>query len=178
MGTVTQGYLKEVLDYNPLTGILTWKARPLESFATIGAGKAWNTRFSGTAAGNLSKSIGYSVINLRGRRYLAHRLIWLYTHGEFPTTGIDHINHIKTDNRMLNLRAVSHSDNKKNTPKHANNTSGATGVVFCKKNSKWIARIQLTGKTKHLGYFKEKDDAVVARRRANILYNFHENHGL
>jgi hypothetical protein len=84
---------------------------------------------------------------------------------------IDHINNIKTDNRLINLRFATYKENSMNASMKSNNTSGNTGVSFDKNSQKWIARICIDGIKKHLGYFKDKDDAIEARIKAvNILF--------
>lgn len=105
---ITQNTLKELFDYNPDTGLFTWKVA-----------KARRIK-AGDVAGNLNNT-GYIHIRVDGKNYQAHRLAWLYTHGKFPDNCIDHINGIKDDNRISNLRDVTTQENnstllaKKNT---------------------------------------------------------------
>lgn len=83
---------------------------------------------------------------------------------------VDHINHNKLDNRVCNLRVCTQQQNNMNARKGCNNTSGVRGVSFHKTNNKWKANIQVNGKRMHLGYFKTKDEAIEARRQAEIEY--------
>lgn len=90
---------------------------------------------------------------------------------------IDHINGNTQDNRLINLREVSHSENVKNARRRNDNTSGVSGVHWEKRRNKWRAYIKVANRRKYLGYFENFTDAVAARRAAEKLYNFHPNHG-
>lgn len=160
---ITQERLKEVLHYNPDTGIFVWKAITRRRIR------------KGDVAGSPSK--GYTVIWIDKIRYREHRLVFLYVTGEFPRNEVDHINRIKNDNRWCNLRLVTTLENKRNLPMFKNNTSGFTGVCWRKREKKWVACIDTNYKKTHLGYFINKEDAIMARKEANIKYNFHPNHG-
>lgn len=120
---------------------------------------------------------GYYVINLLGSQYRAHRLAWLYMTGEFPENDIDHINHIRYDNRFINLRSVSRVENGKNQSKQCRNTSGITGVSWSESRGKWTAYICSNGKSYGLGRFYDKFNAICARKSAERKYGFHANHG-
>lgn len=114
-----QNRLKEMLIYYPETGIFIWNERR-------------RGRKFGQIAGNLNKVSGYVCIVIDGNNYLAHRLAWLYVHGDFPSgeqSFIDHINGKKGDNRIVNLRKASHKENHRNKPITSNNSSGITGVT-------------------------------------------------
>lgn len=149
---ITQEKLSQNLDYNPETGIFRWKI-------SIGAVK------KGDIAG-YKRLDGYCAIKIERKTYKAHRLAWLYVYGYFPENEIDHINRIKNDNRICNLREVSHQCNMRNSKKPKNNTSGVKGISWYKKIQKWEARIKINRKTKHLGKYKDFDDAVCARLAA------------
>jgi hypothetical protein len=97
-----------------------------------------------------------------GKRYLAHRLAWLYTHGAWPHKLLDHRNRVTGDNRIDNLREATGSQNKANQLTNTNNTSGFKGVYWSKQNAKWQAGIRHQGKQKHLGCFNTKEDAHTA----------------
>jgi len=160
---ITQTRLKELLDYNPDTGVFTWKVRR----SNIAAGTVIFSRHSH----------GYFQVGVDKKRYLAHRLAWLYVYGEMPEHEIDHINHDPADNRIKNLRCVTHAENLKNASLQKNNLSGINGVHYDKSRSKWMAHIQVQKKFKNLGRFDSFEDAVFARKTAEIRYGFHENHG-
>ena len=160
---MNQRRLKELLSYDKNTGIFRWKVR-----------KAYKIKI-GDIAGNLRKD-GYKRVMIDEKLYSAHRLAWLYVYGEFPKHEIDHINHNKGDNRISNLRDVTRGENRKNLANQRHNTSGTTGVAWYKPYKKWVARIRVNGKQKHLGYFDNINEAKIARQKAKIKYGFHINH--
>jgi len=146
---LTQDRLKELLDYDPETGEFVWKI----SKRGIRAG---------SVAGTL-KPIGYICIRVDGKLYRAHRLAWLYTYGYFPENQIDHLNGIRDDNRITNLREVSQFCNMQNQKTRSDNTSGFPGVCWRKQRRKWKAQIQIQGKRYGLGYYDTALDAALAR---------------
>lgn len=109
--------------------------------------------------------------------YKAHRLAWLYIYGEWPSDQIDHINHIRTDNRIKNLRDASSYENSKNQSIPKNNTSGVLGVGWNKLGRKWRSNISVNGKRLHLGCFDYFIVACAVRKEAELEYEYHENHG-
>lgn len=149
MADLTQKYLKTVLDYDPETGCF------IRLVTT-----AKNVKI-GDIAGCLSP-IGYRMIGIDGRLYYAHRLTFLYMTGRFPKDHIDHINQKKNDNRWVNLRECTPSQNQANVGLPRNNTSGFKGVCWHKGSNKWMARIIIKRKSLHLGIFKSKGDAARA----------------
>ena len=128
----------------------------------------------GKEAGCL-RSDGYRRICINGRYCLTARLIWLYAKGEWPAN-IDHINHERSDNRLCNLRSVTNAENHRNKSKFSNNTSGVSGVGWCKQTNKWRARIKVGGRRIHLGLFTHMADAITARAAAKVKYGYHPNH--
>ena len=132
----------------------------------------------GSIAGNVIGTLpdrGYISVNICGKRYFAHRLIWLYLHGNFPDKQIDHINHDRTDNRIENLRLATNHTNMKNKSKYVTNKTGYSGVS--KLGSFWMSRIGVDGNKVLLGTFKTFNEAVAARKAAEKLLNYHSNHG-
>jgi hypothetical protein len=107
---------------------------------------------------------------IRGRRFQAHRLAWLYVYGEWPNGAIDHINRDPGDNRISNLRLATPTQNNANRARPACNTSGVKGVSWIGKSRKWQAQITVHGRQKYLGRFSEKDLAVQAYRKAASAY--------
>jgi len=164
---ITQARLKEVLNYNPDTGLFTWRKRDCNKF---------NAKFAGKVAGT-NKSCEYTRILIDGNIYKAHRLVWLYVHGEWPRKEIDHINHDPIDNRLANLRDVSHLVNGRNSSLKKNSKTGVSGVNWHSAKKRWQSRINANGKRVHLGDYLDFFDAVCARKSAELLYNYHPNHG-
>lgn len=158
-----QSELKKLFTYDPDTGILTRRI-------SISTAKA------GDVVGCLDN--GYLRVCVKSRLCSVHRVIWVIVYGREPKNYIDHINHVKSDNRLVNLRDVTNQDNQRNQLKSARNTSGITGVYWHKLNKKWSARIQINNKDKHLGLFADKFEAICARKSANNKYGFHSNHGI
>tara|TARA_R100001244_G_C5089428_1_gene116025 strand:- start:21 stop:518 length:498 start_codon:yes stop_codon:yes gene_type:complete len=161
---ITQKQLKELLHYNPDTGIFTNRVRRSQSSKI------------GDVAG-CNSADGYLAIKISGKKYKGHRLAWLYVSGELPLNQIDHINGITSDNRIVNLRNVSHAENCKNQKLRNTNTSGITGVGWHKGNKKWLSKICVDDKIIHLGVFIDKFEAICARKSASNKYGFHQNHG-
>ena len=166
---------RELFDYDKTTGILTHRIRDPKYFKTERAFKWWNNRFANKPAGSVNNE-GYLLIWVFDVLYRVHRIIWLWVHGEMPKH-IDHINGDKLDNRIKNLRSVTHKENHRNQSMPRNNTSGVCGVSWHKRDKKWVAYIKVNGKTISLGYFSDKNEAIKARKQADIDYGFHENHG-
>ena len=164
------------------TGKLFWLPRPLEMFKD-GKQSAehncaiWNSRFPGTEAFTAVNGWGYRHGRIFGRAYRAHRVIWLLATKEWPADEIDHINGVKDDNRMTNLRQVTGAENRKNTRLSKANTSGIIGVSWLNSRRKWAAQIHINGRSTNLGHFLEKSDAIAARKAAEIKYGYHPNHG-
>ena len=154
---LTAEYLRSVLDYNPDTGTFTWKVSTAHRVKV------------GDVAGSLDGH-GYLRIMVQSRLYKAHRLAWLYMHSNWPKGQIDHINRNRSDNRISNLRDVSRKQNLQNSGKSSANTSGCTGVSWDKQKSKWRAHIMHNYKLIHLGYFSILEEAVAARKAAELKY--------
>jgi hypothetical protein len=123
----------------------------------------------GKPAGVLNKRTGYRVMSLDNKTYLVHRLIWLLHHGYLPKQ-IDHINRIKTDNRIENMRGATPSENVINTGLRKDNTSGCKGVSFCSIHNKWVSKIVRNNRVYHIGYFRSKEEAINARSLREDLF--------
>ena len=167
--------LRKLIDYDPDTGTLTWKRRTAETNPNDQGRRMFNTRFSGRPALDANMN-GYRRGRVFGIDYSAHRVAWAIHYGEWPNV-IDHINRVKSDNRILNLRSVTHSENLKNASMRKDNTSGHVGVYWREPGKNWLASIFDGSKVVHLGLFLKKDDAIRARKAAEVKYGFHENHG-
>ena len=154
---LTAEKLRSILHYNPETGIFTWKV-----------GSA-NQVKAGNIAG-CPNGDGYLCIRVCSRLHRAHRLAWLYVYGTWPKDQLDHINRNRSDNRIANLRDVSHKQNMQNASKRSDNTSGHPGVSWLKQHSKWRAKITHNYKQTHLGCFNTVEEALSARKAAEKLY--------
>lgn len=156
----------DIFNYCPDTGALSWKIRLPRSASKIGE-----------VAGCLNKR-GYMQVMVRGKTYKLHRIIYEMVNGPIPSgLQIDHINHIKDDNRLVNLRLVDQSANSRNRKLHSSNTSGTCGVGWDKNSGKWRARIKVNDVYMHLGLFTDITLAIKARKDAERLHGFHPNHG-
>lgn len=113
-------------------------------------------------------SCGYLHMTIFGKSYRLHRLAWLYAHGKWPRGRIDHINGIKTDNRLSNLRECIAGENARNVRRRKDNTTGVTGVTWCKQTGKFRAQIHYMGKTRPLGRFDSFVKAWEARLVAEV----------
>lgn len=149
--------LRRLLDYDPDTGIFRWKV------------SMHGSRGKGGIAGCKRKQ--YWAIAIYKRAYCAHRLAWLYIHGRWPTCLIDHINMDGMDNRLVNLREATHSQNHANATKNVRNTSGFKGVILRSDGKAWCARICKYGKRIHLGRFATKEEAWAAYAAASVSLN-------
>jgi hypothetical protein len=168
--------LRQLLEYDPETGVLKWLRRPPEMFVTEAYCKSWNTKYAGKAAGTLDNSNGYMVFKINDRKVRAHRVVLALTTGVWPDV-VDHLNGDRADNRLANLSSGSQSDNIKNSAKRSNNTTGITGVYWNTFIKKWGASIKANGVSIWLGRYDDFDCAVSARRDAEKTYGFSERHG-
>lgn len=158
------GDIRDLIDYNAETGVLTAKVN-----------------FSGRQAGSVIGSQtwqGYYAFSLFGKKCFAHRLAWLLHYGEWPSQPIDHINGIKTDNSIRNLRLCSLSQNQFNKPTQKNNTTGVKGVYWNKRDKRYVASVQFNGKKYSAGHHKDIESAKeeVMKLREKLAGEF-TNHG-
>lgn len=164
--------IRQLLTYDAETGRLVWQPRPLCMFKTQRHCSVWNARYANGEAFT-SVSGGHRIGAIFDRKFKAHRVAWAIFHGEWPDGDIDHINGDGLDNRISNLRVVSHRMNMQNVKRRRDSASGVTGVCWFKRYNKWMARIG----TKHIGYFDTLEAATAARRAAEAEHGFHSNHG-
>jgi hypothetical protein len=161
---LTQERLKERLHYDHETGI----------FTRIGKHKNWR---SGQIV-DRKTSHGYQSIDIEYKRYYLHRLAWLFVYGVWPIGDVDHINHIKQDNRISNLREATRSENQMNRLLKKSSLSGIKGVSWDTGKNKWRAQLFIEGKGKHIGYFVIKADAEAAVKTLRELHHgVFANHG-
>lgn len=145
-GRITANRVRELLDYDPLTGVFVWKVH-----------KGGGAPSNGDPAGSRMSS-GQINLGIDGTRYLAHRIAWLHYYGVWPTKIIDHINGDNSDNRIANLREASHVVNGLNAKRKKNATTKYCGVDFHKRRQQWRSR--LSGN--HLGWFPNEEQAYAA----------------
>lgn len=141
---LTQERAKELLDYDPSTGVFTWKV----------SRRGRNAK-AGMVAGSISSS-GYRMLCLDGKSYSAHRVAWLWWYGKFPENHIDHVNRIKDDNRIGNLLDVTPRENGQNLPNHS---PYGVGVHKHPDRDLYEVRLKVNGKRRYLGYYKTPEEA-------------------
>lgn len=168
--------LREVLDYDPGTGVFAWAEPEASWFKTRGHWEAYLGWVEGKAPFRPTHSGGYATGRILAVELLAHRVAWAWYYGVWPTQ-IDHINHERTDNRIANLRQAPQKQNARNASRRVDNTSGVTGVVWQKDRKKWAAQIMVDGKAISLGRYDKFEDAVAARKAGALRFGFHPNHG-
>lgn len=157
---LTQAKLKELLHYEPETGVFTWKVN------------RGGTARAGSQAGTLCKVRGYWQISVFNRLHQTHRLAWFYVHGRWPEC-LDHINRIRTDNRISNLREVTRSQNLQNSTVVRGKLSGYRGVTWCRATRSWRAQIKASGKHYDLGRYATPEQAYAAYLAGAARYHTH-----
>jgi hypothetical protein len=168
--------LRQLLRYEPDTGKLYWLSRPMSMFPKSQQANTWNTKNAGRETFTLVHK-GYYQGTIFNAKFRAHRVAWALYYGRWPERHLDHINGVRTDNRIENLREVERSENQRNQKRRTDNTSGATGVSWYVLQGKWVAEIYVDGKKKNLGYFDTYEEAISARKLAEVTHGYHENHG-
>ena len=144
---MTQNKLRELLAYNKDSGVFEW----------LRSGSGRTSKIAGRRDSN-----GYITIGIEGKVYGAHRLAWLYINGVMPDM-IDHKDRVRDNNKILNLRLSNHSENAMNCKPRINNQLGEVGVRKTKSG-----RYTATIKREHLGTFKTRDEAIEARKIAEL----------
>ena len=144
--TITQEFLQGLFSYDPETGLFT-------RLKTSGG------QLAGSIAGS-NCSGGYIGIMVNYKTYMAHRLAWLYVYGDWPKGEIDHINSIRTDNRIENLRDVTRTENNNHLVQaKSNNLLGLLGVSYYPKGGRYRATITVDRKRVHIGMFDTPHEA-------------------
>lgn len=160
---LTAERLRQLLDYDPESGLFTWVFnRP---------------RCKAGAIAGCENDRGYISIGVDGKFYLAHRLAFLWMTDEWPQYQVDHINHVKTDNRWANLSNATNQENQRNAPLRSDNKTGITGVYLSPKTNKYHAYITVDRVNIQLYSGDSFDEACTARKAAEKEHGFHENHG-
>lgn len=153
--------------YDREEGVLYWRNKNRNSIR--------HKYVAGSIKGNNN---GYRRVRIKGKNYLEHRVIMMLCFGHIPENAeIDHINHVRNDNRLINLRFVTRGENMRNKSVSSKSTTGVTGVYFYKRLQKYIARIRVNREFIHLGTFETLEEAAAARAEANLKFKFNNNHG-
>lgn len=166
MREIDVAYVRDALSYDQGTGVFVWRIRS-------DMPNNWNARFPGKTAGRVMPN-GYRTIKIKDRSYLAHRIAWLYVNGQWPSGDIDHINGVRDDSRIENLRDVHSAVNTQNqrSAHRTNKSTGLLGVTIDKRWGKFTASISVDGKKRYIGVFSCPKDAhrayIEAKRK------FHE----
>lgn len=147
-GKLKAGHLRALLSYDAKTGKFT---------ARVSRAKAR----AGNEVGS-TDARGYVWICIERQRYYAHRLAWLWTHGQWPKDQLDHVNGDTSDNRLANLRECTNAQNGQNYGLRKNNKSGLTGVHWSRERNKWCAAIRIAGKMTGLGRYGTQEEAHAA----------------
>ena len=154
---IDQETVKKLFHYDAESGMLLWRYGNGRNVKPWQQAKAPNGQ-------------GYYTVKINGTNYRVHRLIWLYVYGDFPKEDIDHKNRIRNDNRLCNLRAVSRTDNCQNISLPNHNKSGHIGVSWFELRKTWTVYVKVNKKNKWLGYYKNLDDAIAARKAGEKQY--------
>lgn len=175
---ITPDFLRQLLDYDPSTGVFHWRERPLSMFRTTPKRTAehsraiWNKRYAGKVISSVT-AYGYARIQIFQTYYFAHRIAWMLMKHQWPVNDIDHINGNRLDNRISNLRDATRAENLQNLKKSGIGASGYKGAHWNSERRKWKSSIKLHGVTHHLGYFSSKEEAhnayVKAKRRLHTF---------
>jgi hypothetical protein len=150
-------YLRKILFYGISTGYFFWLIDKS------------GTAMAGSRAGTLNPRTGYWEIKIDGNVYMASNLAWLWVVGEWPPIEVDHKNRHPSEDRWDNLRLATHSQQMMNRKLHSNNTHGVKGVY--RSGNRWEARISVENKNIQIGSYKTFEEAVAARRTAEIKYH-------
>lgn len=166
--------LRQLLDYDPETGVLTWRPRTPDMFrdgfrTAEGNCNLWNSRYAGSPAFTHLTNRGYLTGRIANRLYLAHRIIWKISYGDNPDT-VDHIDGDTLNNRIANLRSVSFVVNARNRRMRSDNPHGHQGIYNVgHPHRPWKANIG----QRTLGCFATFDEAVSAREKAEAEMGYH-----
>jgi hypothetical protein len=154
---LTQETIRHLFSYDAETGDFAWKVQ-----------KSRNIKLGEPIKAN--KITGYRCVKINKKTYPVHRLIWLYLYGHWPHGDIDHKNRIRSDNRLCNLRDVSRTDNCQNITLPSHNKSGHIGISWVKSHKSWTVYIKVDKKNKWLGYYKDINQAIAARKKGESTY--------
>lgn len=164
---ITREYLQSILLYDPETGILKWKPRPVGKHWTD---RTWNTRWAGKEAG-YSNEYGYRIVTICGKKIRGHRIIWKIMTGSWPPYHIDHEDGNTSGNIFSNIREATRAENMQNLKIPKTNKSGFMGVSWHDRSNKWQASIRYSGKSVGLGLFEDAREAHEAYLEAKRKFH-------
>jgi hypothetical protein len=164
--------LRELLNYDPDTGVFTRKHKTGDDWEA----KRWNRKWAGTEAKRMNPQ-GYISIRIKKDQTLGHRAAWLFHYGEWPSGHIDHINGIRNDNRICNLRIANPVANGRNRKVPKNSKTGIPGVCFKPHIKKFQVQIGGAERALVIGRFEDFFEACCARKSAEVIHGYHPNHG-
>lgn len=183
VSAITPQLLRQLLEYDPDTGALRWLYRPATLFPDSGQGgragnkRRWDAQYAGRRALDAADASGRRSGTLFGKRVFAHRVAWAIHYGCWPFGDIDHIDGDPANNRIGNLREVTHGENMKNRSLQRNNASGVSGVSWNKSRQRWEAYIKVEGSRIPLGFWESREEASAARYGALKVAGFADRHG-
>ena len=168
-------HAKSLVTYEPISGQFIWNKREV----VIDRDMTWNNKNAGKVIQpRLDGYVRFGFkINDKLKHMYAHRLAWFIVYNEVPEGLIDHINRVKDDNRISNLRLVSHADNNKNLGMSRKNKSGVTGVSFYKRYGTWQAHCSVNSIGKSLGYYSTIEEATEVVKKYRKDNGFSATHG-
>lgn len=177
---LTSEDLNRLLRHEPDTGKLFWRERPVGLFEDKGhtaetACRLWNAKHAGKEAFTAVQH-GYPQGRILGGTYKAHRVIWCMVYGEWPGH-IDHIDGVRSNNLLANLREVTLAENCKNRRPNRNTRSGLAGVCWRERSKRWVASIAIDGRRREIAAFKDASEAHAAYLKAARAAGYHPNHG-
>jgi hypothetical protein len=161
---LTADHLREIIHYDPETGVFTWRIRPSQR------------TFAGDVTGVAVRKDGYCSVKIGRQSYKAHRLAWLYMTGEWPEHEVDHRDRNRANNVWRNLRAATKKQNQENRTPRRDSSSGVTGVLWSNRDQAWRATIVIEGRKRHIGTRKVLSEAVALRAAASRQHHTHSEH--
>ncbi|MAF36160.1 hypothetical protein CL622_03525 [archaeon] len=174
----SQSYLKQCFDYDPETGVCTWKNRPRSHFKSDRWHNIWNKRFSGKVAG-FHNARGYYSIRLDNKKNYKHRLICMWMGIDIDGMEVDHINGDRSDNRWPNIRVVSKSENLRNQRVRRNNKTGILGVsYFANLTKPWRVTFNKECRKTSTYFVETLFEAACIRKSLENKFGYHKNHGV